>query len=394
MRMTTAILLVCLGLGAAEPAPPPVVIRSEPVSGAEEVDPELSELRVTFSQPMSDASWSWTTAGYDAFPEGAGQIRYLDDARTCVMPVKLVPGRTYVLGINSAQHRNFKSAGGQPALPWLLTFRTASAASGPETAMVVARSVAGDLQAQRFDAVFDRFDPVMRAAVPSAKLAEVLAEAGRQGGAFIAYGAPACARAGAYRVVTMPATWQRFSAVLEVSFDARDRIAGLYLRPAPPQVRLGTWRWSDPTRRRPDGAALDGEQLRIAATGAATVALASWEQPGISETRFALAARIRCQGVGKPGHLELWTVLGDGRRFFSRTLAESGPMGRLIGDQPWRDILLPADASGTDARPAKLELNLVLPDGGTVELGPLQLAQYAIGSEIVPVLPEGAPPGP
>lgn len=394
VRILTAILITVLCLGAAEIAPPPVVIRSEPVSGAEAVDPALSELRVTFNQRMTDKAWSWTTAGYDAFPEGAGPIRYLEDGRTCVMPVKLLPGKTYVLGINSAQHRNFTSVDGKPALPWLLTFRTAAAGNGSEAAMTLVRTLAGDLQAQRFEAVAARFDPTMREAVPTAKLVEVWAEAGRQGGAFVAYGAPGCVRTGAYRVVTLPAAWQRFSAVLEVSVDGQDRIAGLYLRPAPPHTRLGSWRWSDPARRCPEGAVVEGDRLRIVAAGSTTIALGTWEQPGISEARFALAARIRCQGVGSPGHLELWTVLGDGRRFFSRTLAESGPMGRLSGDQPWRDILLPADATGADARPAKLELNLVLPAGGTVELGPLQLTQYAIGAEIVPVLPEGTAPSP
>lgn len=388
MRPIFALFFTCLCLNAADPVTPPVVIRSEPVSGAEAVDPGLTELRVTFNQRMMDKSWSWTTAGYGAFPDGAGPIRYLEDGRTCVMPVKLAPDTTYILGINTARHQNFKSATGQSSLPWLLTFRTAAAPSGLVAAEILAQTVAADFQAQRFEAIVARFDATMRESVPAAKLAEVWAEAGRQGGGFVAYGAPGSALKGMFRVITLPATWQRLSAMLEMSFDAQDRIAGLFLRPAPAAARLGTWRWADPAHRCPEGAVVDSDRLRITTTATASIALGTWERPGISEARFALAARVRCQGVSKPGYLELWTILSDGRRFFSRTLAESGPMGHLAGNQDWRDIHLPADATGSDARPVKLEMNVVLPAGGTVELGTLQLTQYAVGAEMVPVLPE------
>jgi RNA polymerase sigma factor (sigma-70 family) len=107
---------------------PPVVINVEPKVGATDVDPGLKELRVTFSKKMTDKSWSWPTGNKYAAPKDDGPIHFERDGRTCVMPVKLEPGKTYVIGVNSERFRNFKDAKGHSALPYLLVFRTKDAA--------------------------------------------------------------------------------------------------------------------------------------------------------------------------------------------------------------------------------------------------------------------------
>ena len=106
---------------------PPVVIKVEPKVGAIDVDPGLKELRVTFSKKMTDKSWSWPTGNKYAAPKDNGAIHFEPDGRTCVMPVKLEPGKTYMIGVNSERFRNFRDAGGHPALPYLLVFRTKAA---------------------------------------------------------------------------------------------------------------------------------------------------------------------------------------------------------------------------------------------------------------------------
>ena len=103
---------------------PAVVIDVEPKLGATDVDPALRQIRVRFSKPMMDKSWSWTSGNAYPPPKTDGEIHYEKDRRTCVMPVKLEPGRTYVFGINSERFRNFKDADGRPALPYLVAFRT------------------------------------------------------------------------------------------------------------------------------------------------------------------------------------------------------------------------------------------------------------------------------
>jgi HEAT repeats/Bacterial Ig-like domain len=104
---------------------PPVVIKTVPQAGSVGIDPALTELQVTFSKPMQDGSWSWSTWGEDTFPKMTGEPHYQPDGRTCVLPVKLEPGRFYATWLNSDQFHNFKDLNSQPATPYLLTFETA-----------------------------------------------------------------------------------------------------------------------------------------------------------------------------------------------------------------------------------------------------------------------------
>ncbi|MBL9137957.1 MAG: Ig-like domain-containing protein [Verrucomicrobiales bacterium] len=125
-------------------AAPPVVIKTFPIAGAVDVDPSLTQLSVTFSKPMADGSWSWSTWGDSTFPETTGKPSYLPDGRTCVLPVKLEPGRFYATWLNSEKFRNFKDSSGTPAVPYLLTFKTAES-GGPAKPSAKAAPVAADL---------------------------------------------------------------------------------------------------------------------------------------------------------------------------------------------------------------------------------------------------------
>ncbi len=109
-------------------AAPPVVVRTVPEAGSTGVDPTLSEIRVTFSKAMLDGNWSWSTWGEENFPTMTDKPHYLSDGRTCVLPVKLKPGKFYATWLNSNKFKNFKDADGQSAVPYLLTFQTAGAA--------------------------------------------------------------------------------------------------------------------------------------------------------------------------------------------------------------------------------------------------------------------------
>ncbi|HEY8503618.1 MAG TPA: sigma factor-like helix-turn-helix DNA-binding protein, partial [Gemmataceae bacterium] len=104
---------------------PPVVVKTVPEPGSEGVDPALKEIKVTYNKEMMDKSWSWTTVPGTTFPETDGEIRYEKDRRTCVLPVKLKPGTTYGIWLNSNRYHNFKDADGNSAVPYLLVFRTA-----------------------------------------------------------------------------------------------------------------------------------------------------------------------------------------------------------------------------------------------------------------------------
>jgi RNA polymerase sigma-70 factor (ECF subfamily) len=113
---------------------PPVVVKTEPVAGATNVDPRTSEIVVQFSKPMQDGSWSWSTWGEENFPEMVGQPKYAADGRTCVLKVKLQPGKFYATWLNSDKFKNFTDTAGRSAVPYLLTFRTAEATAAPTAA--------------------------------------------------------------------------------------------------------------------------------------------------------------------------------------------------------------------------------------------------------------------
>src|SRR5205814_9204312 len=102
----------------------PVVVKSSPEAGADGVDPNTTQISVTFSKNMQGGSWSWGVLRKETYPGTAETPKYLEDKRTCVLPVKLQPGRTYAVWINSEKFYEFKDTKGQPAVPYLLVFRT------------------------------------------------------------------------------------------------------------------------------------------------------------------------------------------------------------------------------------------------------------------------------
>jgi hypothetical protein len=109
---------------------PPVVVKTVPPAGSADVDASLTEITVTFSKPMQDGTWSWSTWGEENFPETTGAPRYLADGRTCMLPVKLQPGKFYATWLNSDRFHNFKDRAGHAAVPYLFSFTTAGGGGG------------------------------------------------------------------------------------------------------------------------------------------------------------------------------------------------------------------------------------------------------------------------
>jgi hypothetical protein len=104
---------------------PPSVVKTVPPAGATGVEPAMKELTFTFSKDMVDGNWSVCQISKENFPEsGAGKIHYLPDKRTCVMPVKLQPGKTYVLWLNRGQFQSFRDTEHNSSVPYLLVFET------------------------------------------------------------------------------------------------------------------------------------------------------------------------------------------------------------------------------------------------------------------------------
>lgn len=101
----------------------PRIVSTAPVAGAKDVDPGTSEIVVVFDRDMGPGcSWTGGGSSYPPFPEG--QRAHWRDSRTAVLPVKLEPARFYRVGINSKNHKGFRSAAGIPAWPSVVYFTT------------------------------------------------------------------------------------------------------------------------------------------------------------------------------------------------------------------------------------------------------------------------------
>ena len=106
---------------------PPVVVKTVPASGAENVDQSLTSLKATFSKDMINGNWSWVQISKEHFPKIDGKVSFEKDKRTCVLPVKLEPNQTYVLWLNRGKFSSFMDTDKHPAVPYLLVFKTGAA---------------------------------------------------------------------------------------------------------------------------------------------------------------------------------------------------------------------------------------------------------------------------
>ncbi|GMR22440.1 MAG: hypothetical protein BMS9Abin37_0791 [Acidobacteriota bacterium] len=132
-RLIYTLALVCLAgtatvyalrSGLSVETAPPVVVETTPRAGAVDVDPNLAEVRVTFSKDMmTDNMWSVVKISDDTFPKLAGEVGY-QDARSFVIPVALEPGSTYALWLNYKQNDAFRDVNGSSSIPYFLVFQT------------------------------------------------------------------------------------------------------------------------------------------------------------------------------------------------------------------------------------------------------------------------------
>lgn len=121
--VVTAIIFTATACSEAD-STPPMVLETFPATGSIDVDSELTEISVTFSEPMTDGNWSWAYTNKDQFPEMSGQPYYLPGHTKNVLPVKLEPNKQYEIWINSENYQNFKDRAGNPAIPFRLVFKT------------------------------------------------------------------------------------------------------------------------------------------------------------------------------------------------------------------------------------------------------------------------------
>jgi RNA polymerase sigma-70 factor (ECF subfamily) len=103
---------------------PPVVVKTVPEAGSNDVPPGEFEVQVTFSKEMHNRSWSWCTVWDNSNPAAIGNPSYDATQRTCSMKVKLEPNTTYAYWLNTGRFTGFRDKEGRSAVPYLLVFQT------------------------------------------------------------------------------------------------------------------------------------------------------------------------------------------------------------------------------------------------------------------------------
>ena len=127
------------------------------------------------------------------------------------------------------------------------------------------------------------------------------------------------------------------------------------------------------------GEVIDGE-LFLEVHEAGTYPLLALDEPGVGPPRFALQTGIRHEAVEGVAFLEMWTILPDGSRYFTRTLADSGPMGVITGSSEDRPLLLPFELGEGGPTPSRLEISLVSEGPGRFWLRPFTVTNDGVGT--------------
>ncbi len=189
MVISTCIALVMLtttGLLAV----PPKVIETTPKNGDQNVDPNLKEMRFVFDQDMARGGYS-ICGGGPQYPRTLARPRWVDK-RTLAVRVKLEPDHEYQLSVNCPSATNCRSAAGEPATPYPMSFKTAAggAPAEPEAggtatnaeAVIALRKAIDeqysyrDLRKLDWAALFAKYGPAMESAAGPAAFAQAASD--------------------------------------------------------------------------------------------------------------------------------------------------------------------------------------------------------------------------
>lgn len=107
--------------------------------------------------------------------------------------------------------------------------------------------------------------------------------------------------------------------------------------------------------------------------------LVELQDPPVGGDGFEITGQVRYEGVVGTGYLQMWSTFADGGRYFSRTLADTGPLAAISGDSDWREFSLPFYLNGAEP-PERLEVGVVLPGAGTVRVSSLSLGAIGGGN--------------
>jgi hypothetical protein len=126
MKLAMLLTLLPMAVSAASEV---VVVRTFPANNAADVDPNLTYIRIRFSEAARTDSYSVVNVEGGTPVTVIGTPSFAEGNTLCVLQVKLQPGTSYALGINSQRYHGFCGAqSGVPVTPYVLKFTTSAPA--------------------------------------------------------------------------------------------------------------------------------------------------------------------------------------------------------------------------------------------------------------------------
>ena len=126
-----------------DPTLVPKIVKMFPENGAKNVDPNISQVYLTFDLPMGDGrAWASNTADGTALDHDPDQnVFWTADQLTCVAPVKLQPNKRYVVYLNIRPFIGFASLAGVPSAGLTYSFETGPEPLDPERRKELAKNL-------------------------------------------------------------------------------------------------------------------------------------------------------------------------------------------------------------------------------------------------------------
>ncbi|MFO0948131.1 MAG: hypothetical protein U1D30_19795 [Planctomycetota bacterium] len=121
------------------------------------------------------------------------------------------------------------------------------------------------------------------------------------------------------------------------------------------------------------GLSADGTLEISGKQGASRTTLLEIEKPKVTTPLYRLRGRVRHEDVEGTAFVEMLSVFATRGTFFSRTLAQVGPMMSITGTSDWREIEIPF-MSEPDLLPEKISAAFVMPGQGKVWFTPMSIS--------------------
>ncbi len=129
----------------------------------------------------------------------------------------------------------------------------------------------------------------------------------------------------------------------------------------------------------------DGSLRVIADPDVPLQTLIEIDDPGVTSPVYAIKGMLRYEGVNGTGFLQMDNYFGEKDVYFTKSLADRGPMQKITGASDWREFVLPFTVTGSDTADddlltlQRITLGVYLPQSGSVELRDVALYQFGPG---------------